>query len=390
MRHRTLSIALLIAASLTPIAGCSDHDESANTPDQNSDLAADQTTDHAGNRSHNDSPIPVNDPNASDKSGVTAAASKPKPPAPDRVRQLAQQIATIKQTHQKRLNDQARRIDALEQQVAALTKRLQRLPQPAAQTDSDGQSPQADSTPAPGAVSPQSGDNDATDGGNKDTSADDADVSDANAPSDDASPAAGPVSGENIVKNCPNSGGSDQQFDVFFQAANADALDAAADQVKSAGISDWFARARMRRLFVGRYGNCPLAAHRRADVHQRTGLALNIRAVTPRRTSATHSRARDYGAQGHGASAVRRAATQAIRPPVATDAPFAIVGVEVRGTHHFLGVGPQGAARLSGVSWLTPGDAYGTWTLRAIRTNAGTATFTHDGRTVAVALPRRG
>lgn len=410
MRHRTLPIALIIAASLTPVAGCSDNDGSANNQSQGTDLAAEQSADPSGDASHNgapdDSPIPVNDPNKTDDPASVSAQSKPASPAPDRVQQLAGQIATIKQADRKRLDQQAQRIDALEQQVAALTKRLRQRPQPtSAHAKPDPQKTNPAKTPAPDAVSPQSGDSaspreskreskssagQSSDASNNDESADD---SEAEPASSDPPPASGHVTGPNTITHCPAHGDAADQFDVFFQAATDEALDAAADQVQSAGLSDWFARARTGRLYVGRYGNCPLAARRRDDVHERTGLALNIRAVAPHHAgtskSTDHSPAHDDGAADNAAASIRRAATEPVQP-VVTNAPFEVIGVELRGTHHFLGVAPHGVSRLSGVTWLAPGNAYGTWTLRAIRTDAGTATFAHGGRTIAVALPRRG
>ena len=406
MRYRTLPIALIIAASLTPVAGCSDNDGSANDQSQGTDLAAEQSADSSGqtsdNGSQDSSPIPVNDPNKTADTASTSPQSKPAPPAPDRVQQLAQQIASIKQANQKRLDQQAQRIDALEQQVAALTKRLRQRPQPtSAHAKPDQQKTNPAKTQAPDAVFPQSSDSAASresksdagqsaDASNNDESADDSDGEPA---SSDSPPASGHVTGPNIVAHCPAHGDAADQFDVFFQAATDDALGAAADQVQSAGLSDWFARASIGRLYVGRYGNCPLAARRRADVHERTGLALNIRAVAPHHAgtskSTDHSPAHDDGAADNAAASIRRAATEPVQP-VVTNAPFEVIGVELRGTHHFLGVAPHGVSRLSGVTWLSPGNAYGTWTLRAIRTDAGTATFAHGGRTIAVALPRRG
>ncbi len=406
MRNRTLPLALLIAASLAPVAGCSDNDESANNQSQNANRTAEQTSDSSGQTSdhgsQDSSPIPVNDPNKTAETASTSPQSEPARPAPDRVKQLAQQIDSIKQADQQRLNQQAQRIDALEQQVAALTKRLRQLPQPTAtHAKPDRQKTNAAKTPAPEAVSPQSGDSaspreskssagQSSEASNNDESADDSDGEPA---SSDSPPASGNVTGPNIVTHCPAHGDAADQFDVFFQAATGDALDAAADQVQSAGLSDWFARARTGRLYVGRYGNCPLAARRRDDVHERTGLALNIRAVAPHHAgtskSTDHSPAHDDGAADNAAASIRRAATEPVQP-VVTNAPFEVIGVELRGTHHFLGVAPHGVSRLSGVTWLAPGNAYGTWTLRAIRTDAGTATFAHGGRTIAVALPRRG
>lgn len=374
MRNRALPLALLIAASLAPVAGRTANDDAANNSSQNTNFAAEQTADD----SHNTAPIPVNEPNKDADSPKAAAESKSASPAPARVEQLAQQMQTIKQTVQKRLDQQAQRIDTLEQQVKALTKRLRQLPQP---DDARLENKSKSNTLH------------ATNSGHNGDSAEDDDTSDQRYTPAGSPPTAGKVTGSGIVTHCPFHGEAADQFDVFFQAATGDALDAAIDQVQSAGLSDWFARARVSRLYVGRYGNCPLAARRRDDVHQRTGLALNIQAVQRQHASGSKPRANrpvyDYGAADNAVSAIRRAATQPVQHLV-TNAPFEIVGVELRGTHHFLGVAPHGASRLGGVTWLSPGNTYGTWTLRAIRTDAGTATFAHDGRTVAVALPRRG
>lgn len=404
MRHRTLPLALLIAVSVVPVAGCSDNDDSANNPSADKNLTAEQTTDASGDESHSGSPIPVNNPNKHGDS-QPSTASKTAPAAPDRIKQLARQIASIKQTDQKRLDQQAQRIDKIEHQVAALTKRLHRLPQPtASKSGSSDQHAKARKKLAPDTVSPQSDDagpedasesntNNAANSGSDDELTDESDTSDAGSASSDSSPASGKVTGPNIVTHCLTHGDTVDQFDVFYQATTGNAMNAAANKVKAAGLSDWFARTSIQRVYVGRYGNCPLAERRRDDVHQRTGLVLNIKAVQPHHTSApkrtNHRHAHDYSASDKATATIRRATTQPIQP-VVTNAPFAIVGVEIRGTHHYLGAASHGTSRLGGVTWLSPGDSYGTWTLRAIRTDVGIASFAHGGRTVALALPRRG
>lgn len=403
MRHRALPLALLIAASLTPISGCSDNDDAPNQS-QDGNLAAEQTADTSASESDSGSPIPVNNPNDDSEGDQPSSASKSQPTELNRIEQLAQQIQAIKDADPKRLDDQAQRIDQLETQVESLTQRLRRLPQPRAEqnADSGDQHPTSSKTPPPAAVSPpsdamaqpreskpsaQSDAESSPDDGSADESGDD-DASDAASASGDSPPASAQVTGANIVAHCVGGGDRSDQFDVFFQAATGEALDAATDQVKSAGLSDWFALMSASRLYVGRYGTCPLASRRRDDVHQRTGLALNIQAVRPQHKSAAkqahNQSATDYGASDTASATIRTSRPAGVR------APFEIVGVEIRGTHHYLGVAPQGATGLSAVSWLSPGDAYGSWTLRAIRTDVGTATFRHDGATVAVALPRRG
>ena len=379
MKHRVLPLALLIAASVSPLAGCGN--DSADT--QSNDLAAEQSQqDPAGG---DNSPLPVNDPNDDAASGGDAAGAQAPSgddTSPDRAR-LEQQVQALLQTTRQqtqRLDDQEQRIKALSGTVADLKTRLRRLPQPTGKaTDAQASDRQSDT---PAAVSPQA----------------DADSDDDASSSDGGSPS--PPDAD-IVTDCDKHTDDGHQFDVFFQGQTSQALAQAQDAVQSAHLSDWFVATSLDRLYVGRYNRCPTAAHRRDDVSSRTGLDLFIAAVLPHAHATTHHASHpahrqashpaarhDYGSddQMAGNDAPQTAEPAAIN----RRAPFQIIGVELRGEQQYLGVSSPGDTRLADVVWLTPGEQFGGWQLREIRTDTGRAIFQANQTTIVVGLPSRG
>lgn len=381
MRNRALLLALLIATSLAPVAGCSDNN-SDSASNQSSDLAAEQS--HHASDPKGNPPLPVNDPDSAQGSKATNNA---RPSDAQQLQQLQAQVQSLTQTsvqRKQRLDGQAQRINKLEQTVKALSTRLRKLPQPTARTGNASTSGSDKQPATPDTVSPQADDSD-------DQSSDSND-DDASAAADSASPPAN----VNLVSSCSVHHPTRAQFDVFFQAATNATLGNATDAVKSAHLSDWFAMPANSRLYVGRYDRCPTAERRRRDVSSRTGLDLHIAAVTPNEsnhpTSSEHtssSHAHGYGSADISHDPHSRHRSRPIQPAI-QPARFRIIGVEIRGTHHYLGVAAQGDTRLGGVTWLTPGDRYGGWQLRNIRTDSGRAVFSDGQRTIAVGLPARG
>lgn len=385
MRNRTLPLALLIAASLAPVAGCSDSDNGSSA-DQNNDLAAGRTD----SGSSDQSPLPVNDPGSAKSSSQPAAETSANSQSDQKLSQLEQQVQAMSQAADKRsqrLDDQAKRISDLKSTVDDLEIRLRRLPQPTQSSKSDkpGQPSKTPDTVSPQTqdggqpreshASKQSGQS----SGNGDKASDDesSGAADSTSPPGDA------------IGACSNQADRGHQFDVFFQGASNDALNRAIDTVKNTDIDDWFARRSRERLYLGRYNRCADAARRRDAVEQTTDLSLYIAATQAAHESSGHtaqqSENADYGASEHGSSTDSQPSTRSV-----ASAPFNLISVEMRGTHRFLGVASHDAARLSAITWLTPGDQYAGWQLQAIRPNAGRALFIHNQRKIALPLPDRG
>ncbi len=418
MRKRWIPLAGLIAAGLTAIPACNNADSGdASQGGQGNGLAA--------RLSESEAALAVHDPDSATGDKANAKASKPSRAREARFQPLRARLQAIQQADQKRLDDQAQRIGKLEATVEKLEMRLDRLSQPMASDDpsakasdtapADAVSPQpvslvpvaghtvaatpvlvpaAHSAGKDGKSNPSSQQSSSSD--NNDESSGGSDSSD-NASASTSSSALPSTAGDaNLIAKCPAHGDPAQQFDVFFQASSRAALTRATAQVESADLTDWFAGE--RRLYLGRYGKCPIAARRRDAVHERTGLALTIAAVRPERRPAAPTRRAEPSAGasdserevGASDATAKRPTEPGAARPVTVSAPFRIVGVEIRGAHHYLGLAPHGANRLSDVSWLAPGERYAHWTLQAIRTDAGTATFVDGDRTIVVKLPSRG
>lgn len=380
MRNRALLLALLTATSLAPVAGCSDNNDSASN--QSPDLATEQS--HNASDPEGNAPLPVND---LDSTQGSKAVNRTLPSDARQLQKLQTQVQSLTQTsaqRKQRLDNQAQRINKLEQTVKALSTRLRKLPQPTTRNGNASTSGSNKQSTTPDAVSPQADD--------RDDPSSDSNDDDASAAADSASP----PENTTLVSSCSTHKNTHDQFDVFFQAATNAALGNATDAVKSAHLSDWFTTPANSRLYVGRYDRCPTAERRRRDVSSRTGLNLRIAAVVPNEsshpTSSGHtssSHALDYGSAATSRDPHPNHRSQPMQPGI-QPASFRIIGVEIRGTHHYLGVAPQGDTRLGGVTWLTPGDRYDSWQLRNIRTDSGRAVFSDGQRTIAVALPARG
>lgn len=147
-------------------------------------------------------------------------------------------------------------------------------------------------------------------------------------------------------------------FDVYFQGQSRKELVSAIEKAKAAGLTDLFVAYDSHRLYVGRYGPCALAEKRRADVQARTGVPLKIAAIEPRTLQADPTAVREL------------------------TVPFIIVGVELRGEQRYLGVASHTPDQPSDISWLLPGQSFGSWQLQKIQ--AHSATFLVDGQTVVV------
>lgn len=387
MRNQTLPIALLIAAAVLPVSGCGD---------SGSAQAQTASTDPSG--TDNASPLPLDQ------------ADPPPPAQPslaDQVKSLSQALDAQQKQADHRFTKQTQHIDQLEQTVDQLRARLRRLPSPQAFDKLTAQlkasSQPSDSAPAD-ASSNVSGGQDThpapleptTAHGASPSASDQAAVKDPDKGPNDSDPHGGdpadtvckidthkpapsaktpatPAGSPNKATpvQCPEHTATDQ-FDVFFQPAGNTGLNQARAAVKKAQMHDWFATA--DRLYVGRYGTCPLAEHRQTTVHAQTGLPLRIAAVERHRAGHKPRHTTDHP--------YRKPAA----PPRAS-APFEIIGVEQRGTHHYLGVARQGATHPSQIIWLSPGETFAGWRLTGIHGNRDTATFVTDGRAVSVALP---
>lgn len=159
---------------------------------------------------------------------------------------------------------------------------------------------------------------------------------------------------------------ADYAFDVYFQGQSREVLVSAIDKAQAVGLIDLFVVYDSHRLYVGRYGPCVLAKKRRADVHVKTGLPLQI-------------------------AAIESPTAQGDTPDQSTASeqttPFVIVGVELRGEQRYLGVASSIPDQLSDIVWLLPEQAYGSWQLQGIQDHI--AIFLVDGQTVAVDLPEQ-
>lgn len=283
----------------------------------------------------------------------------------EQVEALRQQMARQSERFDKRLNQQAQRIERLEQTIEQMKGR--RLP------PANGQEHRAAADPA-AATSARAAQQQANPDGDGNTNTDrSADTnSDPDKASDEAA-AADPQPTATIARKACTSALDDRfQFDVFFQGAGENAVAAAVDQVQAIDLMDWFVLADADRLYVGRYGTCDTAKRRRRTVHGDTGLALTIAAVEPNPGAS----AGDSGGDAVGVQA----------PPV-RNPPFFIVGVELRGDQARVGVAGDAPQDLGDITWLAPGQTYGAWRLDAIHSSAGTTTFTVRGQRVTVVVP---
>ncbi|KEZ76700.1 hypothetical protein [Salinisphaera hydrothermalis] len=389
MRNRTLPLALLIAASLAPVAGCSDGDSDSSIG-QHHDRATEQTDSGSSNASR----LPVNDPDST-RGDQNRPAQAPSDDPPDQqtqqLAQLLQQVQAMRQAADKqsqRLDDQAQRIDRLEDTVSDLKTRLRRLPQPAQTSPSGKKKTQPSKTPD--ALSPQAqndcqpresqaGPDDGQSAGSGDKASDD----DSSEPAGTLSPPA------DAIGACPSQRDRAHQFDVFFQGASDKALGRAIEAVKSAQLSDWFAPRDGQRLYLGRYDRCAVAARRRDAVHQATDLSLHIAAAQARHPSGAHA-SRQTDDTDYGSPNSTRSSHSPVTVRSVASAPFTLIGVEIRGTHRFLGVASDHASDLRAITWLSPGDPYAGWQLQALQTDRDRAIFRQGPHTIAVALPDRG
>ncbi|MDA3922349.1 MAG: hypothetical protein PF501_16965 [Salinisphaera sp.] len=394
MHNRYLPIALLIAAAALPVSGCGDSQSASAAQSAGTDAAS----------ADNAPPLPLDQ------------AQPPQPSLADQIKSLRQALRKQQRQADQRFAQQAKRIDQLEQTVDRLRTRLRRLPPPSAfkkltaQSDatsktahpapadaqgsappSDNRHPTSSTSADPGKSSDKSQTAAATPAAADAHGGDPADVvRKVDAQSSD--PSAGEVPGQStqaetggaIPKqqppaHCPPHTATDQ-FDVFFQQSQSTGLDQARAAVKKAALHDWFVTS--SRLYVGRYGTCPLAEHRQKTVHAKTGLPLRIAAVKPRRARHSHRHAADHT---HHAPA-GHAPSQAKTPPVLST-PFEIVGVEQRGAHQYLGVAPEGAIHSGQITWLSPRQHFAGWQLTGIHEDRGTVIFAAGGQAVSVALP---
>lgn len=297
-----------------------------------------------------DDPLPVNAINDT----LVTAEHDAGPTQAEQAVLLRQELNQQAERFDQRLTGQARRIARLEQTLATLKTRLDRL-QPSRQDNISSAT--------------------ATTGADKPAAA----QSTLDGATDDAQPAASARDNEAAVQAYCTAALDDRfLFDVFFQASSAEDLASATAKVQAMGLNDWFASS--HRLYVGRYGTCHLAKRRRADVHERTGLALTIDAVEPN-PQATHNE-NDADVRAPMRQCDTAAATPSLR-----SAPFVIAGFELRGRQSYLGVASRTPHHLNDITWLQPGEAYGAWRLESIDSNSGSARFAVRGHSIAVKLP---
>ena len=86
------------------------------------------------------------------------------------------------------------------------------------------------------------------------------------------------------------------------------------------------------------------------------------------------------------AAAIPRRITESPKPkPKTPEAPFQVIGLELRGGERFLCVATPGAATVRDLQLLREGDTVGAWHLQSIDVHA--AVFRVDGQTLRVAVP---
>lgn len=319
----------------------------------------------------NPAPLPLETINAAltdtDTNTDTGTGPARPPTLAEQVQALQQQLARQADQFNQRLNQQAQRIERLEQTIAQLKR-----PQRAHTGKQSHTAPDAaEATPtSPDIAAPAASET-------ADVAADDS----GDSPSPEQPHAEDTIADpeqDNPLEHARCTSALDErfQFDVFFQGAGEDDVGAAVDRVQAVDLVDWFVLADADRLYVGRYGACTTARERRADVHQRTGLPLTIAAVEPNPSANAD---KDTAHENN-----RQSVVQGL--PMG-DAPFLIIGVERRGAQAYLGVAADTPRQLGDITWLAPGQTYGSWRLEAIHRQAGAATFVTQGRTVAVRLP---
>ena len=406
MRDRTLALALWIATAAVPLAGCGSNDSAG--PSGRSDSPAKASAASDTNRS---SALPIDGASqGADGSGSNISMDTQEPALPDQVQALRQQLKHQNQRTGQRLDQQAQRIEHLRQTVKQLQTRLHQLSSSSPTTKATSRANTTPHSAAHGAKAPSMNASSRTPGAanaskpdsSNTTAGQDAGQQKAdpvqnakNAPADDyghdfvgagsknVPASAHPASSRSSQSSGPHPNAPDDacaghappardDLDVVYRAPSTAALHAALSKIKAAGVHDWFIARPGHLLYLGRYPTCARARHRRQTVKARTDLALSIVAAISHRTTRT-------GAAGP--------ADSASAPPL-TVAPFTIVGVEMRGSHRYLGVSAGAVQQLGDITWLSPGQSYNAWRLQAILDT--TATFVVDARKVAVVLPAQG